>query len=118
MIIDVRGVPSPHILRGLSDAERIGALAENYRGGDFVVHVSRYEPGSLSKYPEPDGFITRYLIKRGGGPYEWSWQANYGGAFVASTGYNRGEAIQLAREAIDEMIMEHQQHLRNKEISK
>jgi len=99
----IYGTPARQILDRIDQDERLGAICEDYKGGDFVVRINLYKIGSLDQFPMPKGWLTRWRIKRGFGPFSWSWQANYDGAFVASGSDTRSSARAEAIAAINEI---------------
>jgi hypothetical protein len=108
--ISAGGAPAASILEGLDNDDGVGAVAGDYHRGNYVVHINRYEIGhSLRKIPLPTSRFRRWLvvrrILRGGGPFRWAYQANFGGAGCASSTWTRDEAIKDSRKWIDEQIV-------------
>lgn len=104
----MRSCTGPEIFEGLTQEERIGAMCDSHGGGSFVVHVNNYGRGSgpPKKLPISTGFFARWRMKRGGGPFAWSWQAHYEGAGCASTESNRAMAVREAKAWIDKTARE------------
>lgn len=101
-MLEVQGAPVAAIMNGIPPAEKLGAIFQAYEGGEFIVHINNFQPGSLKKLPLPTSWFSRWRIYRGGGPFQWSWQANDSdGACCASSASNRDKAIAEAKAWID-----------------
>ena len=100
--LSVGGAPASGIFDGLTEDEKLGAVVGHHRGGNFIVHLNLYD--AFEKKPLPKASWWRWLIARDWLPSTWSYQANYWGAFEASSCGTRASAVVAAKHAIDEMI--------------
>ena len=107
----VGGVPARDQYDCLSEDERLGAIVEDYRDWDFIVHLNLYEKGGrppfkkrvLSRNP-----LIRWLIAGDRwGFLAWSWSVQGPkGQVCTSSEHSRRSAVKAAKDCIDKYLTE------------